>query len=200
MNLTILASSSERRIALLRDIGIDFVAINHKLQKEPLFSAFGGNISVALFVEKLSLKKAESLQDDYPKQLIIGSDTVIYLDGTVYGKPKDIGDAFDTIKALSGKTHEVYTGVSLINKLKNIYETTYDKTIVKIKSLSSSEIADYLGEYSPLGRAGSYGIQDKKGIVESYAGSFENVLGLPVQKLIPLMNNHFQLSRALSRH
>lgn len=190
MNLIILASSSERRIFLLKKLGVDFIAVNHKLQVEPQFSGFEGDISIGRFACDLALKKAESLQDDYPDKFIIGSDTVIYLNGMVYGKPKDLGDAFNALKELSGKTHEVYTGVSLINKLKNIYETAHDKTFVKVKPLNDNEIMDYIHKYSPFDKAGSYGIQDKKRVVESYAGSFENVLGLPVQKLIPLLSKY----------
>ncbi len=187
----ILASSSERRIFLLKKAGIDFVAVNHKLQIEPSFNKLDGfreSISINRFVEDLALKKAKSLEEDYIDNFVIGSDTVIYLNGTVYGKPKDFNDAFNTIKELSGKTHEVYTGISLINKLKNIYKTAYDKTFVKIKPLNNNEIMNYLSKYPPFDKAGSYGIQDDNGIVESYTGSFENVLGLPLQKLISLLN------------
>ncbi len=183
----ILASSSERRIFLLKQLGAGFIVVNHRLQVEPQFD---GSVPLGRFVQDLALKKAESLQEDYPDNFIIGSDTVICLNGTVYGKPKDFDDAFNTIKELSGKTHEVYTGVSLFNKLKNVYRTAYDKTFVKVKPLNSNEIKNYLNKYPPFDKAGSYGIQDDNGIVESYAGSFENVLGLPVQKLIPLLNEY----------
>ncbi len=197
-NLIILASSSERRIFLLKKLGVDFTPVNHALQIEPQFSSFAGNISIGRFAEDLALKKAESLQEDYPDNFIIGSDTVIYLNGTVYGKPKDFDDAFNTLKELSGKTHEVYTGVSLVNKLKNVYRTAHDKTFVKVKPLNDNEIKNYLNKYPPFDKAGSYGIQDDDGIVESYAGSFENVLGLPVQKLIPLLNEYHLIYPKLS--
>ena len=108
----------------------------------------------------------------------------------VYGKPKDLSDAFNMLKELSDKIHIVYTGISLINKSKNIYRADYDKTAVKIKLLNDKEITDYLSEYPPFDKAGSYGIQDEHGIVESYEGSFENVLGLPVQKLFPLLSGY----------
>ncbi|MDA8053554.1 MAG: Maf family protein [Deltaproteobacteria bacterium] len=183
----ILASSSERRIFLLKQLDAGFIVVNHRLQVEPQFD---GSVPLGHFVQDLALKKAESLQEDYPGNFIIGSDTVICLNGTVYGKPKDFDDAFNTIKELSGKTHEVYTGVSLFNKLKNVYRTAYDKTFVKVKPLNNNEIKNYLNKYPPFDKAGSYGIQDDNGIVESYAGSFENVLGLPVQKLIPLLNEY----------
>jgi septum formation protein len=186
----ILASSSERRISLLKKLAINFTAVNHKLATEPHFEEFNGNISIGGFVQKLALMKAESLLDGYPENFIIGSDTLICQNGTVYGKPKDFGGAFNMIKKLSGKTHQVYTGIALINKFNNIYRTDYDKTAVKIKRLNENEITDYINKYPPFDKAGSYGIQDEQGIVESYEGSFENVLGLPVQKLIPLLKEY----------
>ncbi len=190
--LIILASSSERRIYLLKKSGINFIAVNHNLEREPLFDEFSKKmpVSVGGFVQNLALMKAKSIQDDYPENWIIGSDTLIYMNGTVYGKPKDLSDAFNMLKELSGKIHIVYTGISLINKSKNIYRADYDKTAVKIKMLNDKEITDYLSEYPPGGKAGSYGIQDEHGIVESYEGSFENVLGLPVQKLFPLLSKY----------
>ncbi len=190
--LIILASSSERRISLLKKQGINFIAVNHKLEREPQFEEFNGNMPVQVvgFVQNLALMKAKSLQDDYPENWIIGSDTVIYMNGTVYGKPEDSNDAFNMLKELSGKTHEVYTGIGLINKSKNIYRTGYDRTVVKIKPLNDKEVIDYLSKYPPFDKAGSYGIQDEHGIVESYEGSFENILGLPVQKLFPLLTEY----------
>lgn len=190
MDSIILASSSERRIFLLKQIGLDFIAANHKLIEEPQFNSSREVKSVADFVQNLALKKAESLQDDYPESFIIGSDTLIYLNGKVYGKPKDFKDAFGIIRELSGKTHEVYTGVSLINKFKNIYKIAYDKTFVKIKMLNNIGIAEYIHGHPPFDKAGSYGIQDENGIVDSYRGSFENVMGLPVQKLSVLLGEH----------
>ncbi|MHB8232439.1 MAG: Maf family protein [bacterium] len=186
----ILASSSERRIFLLKRLGLYFIAVNHKLKAEPQFNEFKGIIAVDRFVCNLALEKAESLRDDYQESFIIGSDTIIYQNGTVYGKPENLDDAFNMLKKLSGRTHEVYTGIALINKFKNIYRTDYDKTAVKIKRLNENEIKGYINKYPPLDKAGSYGIQDEHGIVESYEGSFENVLGLPVQKLIPLLNEY----------
>jgi septum formation protein len=190
--LIILASSSERRISLLKKTGINFTAVNHNLEKEPWFEESGKNMPLALgdFVRNLALMKAESLQDEYPENWIIGSDTLIFMEGAVYGKPEDMKSAFNMLKELSGKTHEVYTGICLINKSKNIYITDCDKTRVKIKPLNDKKIERYLSEYPPFDKAGSYGIQDEHGIVESYEGSFENVLGLPVQKLLPLLKKY----------
>ena len=173
-------------------LSINFTALNHELEKEPRFEESGKNMPLALedFVRNLALMKAESLQDEYPENWIIGSDTLISKEGAVYGKPEDMKSAFNMLKELSGKTHEVYTGICLINKSKNIHITDCDKTRVKIKPLNDKEIERYLSEYPPFDKAGSYGIQDEHGIVESYEGSFENVLGLPVQKLLPLLKKY----------
>lgn len=186
----ILASSSERRVFLLEKLGINFIPVHHKLKKEPQFNELKEHIPIYRFAESLALKKAESLLDGYPENFIIGSDTLICQNGTVYGKPKDFGHAFNMLKNLSGKTHQVYTGIALINKSNNICKTNYDKTSVKIKHLNETEIIDYINKFPPFDKAGSYGIQDEPGIVESYEGSFENVLGLPVQKLIPLLSRY----------
>ncbi len=186
----ILASSSERRIFLLKETGVHFIAASHKIQIEPEFNKSLKNISIGDFVENLALKKAQSLGNDYPENFILGSDTLIYQNGTVYGKPKDAGGAFDMLKELSGKTHCVYTGIGLFNKQKNISMTECDITAVRVRALNDNEIMDYIRKYPPLDKAGGYGIQDEEGIVESYEGSFENVLGLPVQKLIPILNKY----------
>ena len=189
----ILASSSERRMALLNKLGVHFIAAGHKLAAEPKFDESGGGASIGRFVENLALSKAESLAGDYPENFIIGSDTLIYLDGKVYGKPENTKDAFNMIRELSGKYHEVYSGIGLVNKSKSIHETAFDKTAVKIKKLRDDEIEYYIKNYRPLDKAGSYGIQDDESIVESYTGSFENVLGLPVRKLIPLLKKYGML-------
>ncbi|MFW0884259.1 Maf family protein [Candidatus Acidulodesulfobacterium sp. H_13] len=181
----ILASSSKRRIYLLEKLGLNFVGMKHRLSAEPMFNE--KTISIECFASDLALKKAASLQDDYPDSFIIGSDTVIYSNGKAFGKPKDFNDAVKTLSRLSGKIHYVYTGACLINKNTGVCKTVFDKTSVAIKPLSKEDIVKYLNKHSPMDKAGSYGIQDKGEIIESYSGSFENVLGLCVQKLIPIL-------------
>ncbi len=182
----ILASSSKRRISLLKKAGIRFIVIPHILKKEPSYGREkDGRISS--FVKKLALVKAKSLEEKYPDDFIIGSDTLIYFQKNVYGKPSNFEEAFQMIKNLSGKTHRVYTGTSLVNKNGNIYETRHDVSTVKIKPLTDLQIKEYIRKHPPYDKAGGYGIQDKYSIVESYDGSFENVLGLCIQKLVPLL-------------
>ncbi len=181
----ILASSSKRRSYLLEKLGLNFIGMKHRLSVETRFDE--KTISIECFVSDLALKKAESLQDDYPDSFIIGSDTVIYFNGKTFGKPKYFRDAVKTLSLLSGKIHYVYTGACLINKNIGVYKTVFDKTLVAIRPLSKEDIVKYLNKHSPMDKAGSYGIQDEGGIIESYLGSFENVLGLCIQKLIPIL-------------
>ncbi len=185
----ILASSSERRFYLLDKLGLNFSAVGHKIEMEPKYSKKSG-ISIENFVMNLAADKAKSIENDYPDNFIIGADTLVYFDKKVYGKPSDFFEASEIIKSLSGKTHEIYTGISLVNRKTGICETDVGKSLVKIKSLTDAEIRDYIKKYLPYDKAGSYGIQDENGIVENYAGSFENILGLCIDKLIPLLNKY----------
>ena len=190
--LYILASSSQRRISLLKKFGFNFIAVNHNIAVEPNFEdlKLKENISIENFVRQLALMKAKSVAVNYKNGYIIGADTVIFFNGKAYGKPLNLEDAFNMLKELAGKTHEVYSGISIVNNDKNIILTDHDKTFVSIKPLSDKEINSYISDNPPFDRAGSYGIQDENGIVESYSGSFENVLGLPVQKLLQILKEY----------
>ena len=188
----ILASSSQRRISLLKKLGFSFIAVNHNIADEPKFEdlKLKENISIENFVRQLALMKAQSAAVNYKNSYVIGADTVIFFNGKAYGKPLNLDDAFNMLKDLSGKTHEVYSGISIVNENKNIALTDYDKTFVSIKPLSDKEINSYISDHPPFDRAGSYGIQDENGIAESYSGSFENVLGLPMQKLLQILKEN----------
>jgi septum formation protein len=188
----ILASSSQRRISLLKKFGFSFIAVNHNIADEPKFEdlKLKENISIENFVRQLALMKAQSAAVNYKNSYVIGADTVIFFNGKAYGKPLNLDDAFNMLKDLSGKTHEVYSGISIVNENKNIALTDYDKTFVSIKPLSDKEINSYISDHPPFDRAGSYGIQDENGIAESYSGSFENVLGLPMQKLLQILKEN----------
>ena len=190
--LYILASSSQRRISLLKKFGFNFIAVNHNIAVEPNFEdlKLKENIFIENFVRQLALMKAKSVAVNYKNGYIIGADTVIFFNGKAYGKPLNLEDAFNMLKELAGKTHEVYSGISIVNNDKNIILTDHDKTFVSIKPLSDKEINSYISDNPPFDRAGSYGIQDENGIVESYSGSFENVLGLPAQKLLQILKEY----------
>ena len=117
------------------------------------------------------------------KDLLITSDTIVWLEGKALGKPKDAKDAFTMLRAMSGKKHEVITSVCL--KSTSFQKIINDITIVTFKELSDDEIQYYINNYKPFDKAGGYGIQEWIGFIgiEKIEGSYFNVVGLPVHKL-----------------
>ena len=124
-----------------------------------------------------------------PHDMLITADTIVWLDGIVYGKPKDEADAKKMLRALSGKTHDVITGVCVTTTERQ--ETFAAISKVTFASFSDDEINYYIEKYQPMDKAGSYGVQEWIGYigVERIDGSFYNVMGLPVQRLYTLLKN-----------
>ena len=168
----ILASASPRRKQLLSRIVKDFEIIPAKGEENADFSAPPEQIAQSL--AKAKCDEVFSARGG----LVIGCDTIVVYDGTVLGKPKDRQDAFDTLKMLSGKTHSVITGVCV--RYKDKICINYESTQVTFNELTEQFISDYIDGGSPMDKAGSYGIQDE-GVVQSFNGSYTNVVGLPVE-------------------
>lgn len=168
----VLASASPRRKELLSQIVGAF---------EVIPAASEEKVNLSVFPEKVACALAESKCDEvyaqHPDKVVIGCDTVVVFEGKILGKPKDREDAVRTLKALSGKTHFVITGVCVRNRYKKAVE--YEETEVRFNPLSDEFIENYVDGGSPMDKAGSYGIQDG-GIVREYFGSYTNVVGLPV--------------------
>lgn len=142
-------------------------------------------------VEKLSQDKAISVADRLENEsepcLIIGADTVVAFEGKILGKPSDEEDALDTLLKLQGKSHQVYTGVTLLVKEQGIWKpyTFSERTDVEFYPVSREELLEYIKTGEPMDKAGSYGIQGKFGIyVKGICGDYNNVVGLPVGRLI----------------
>lgn len=179
--MIILASKSPRRKELLSLCGIEFSVMPTEADE-----TLPENISPAEAVEHLSRIKAEPLKNE--NGIIIGADTVVAIDDIILGKPRDEKDAFDMLKALSGKTHFVYTGVTIIKGEKSV--TFSEKTEVEFFPLSDEEIADYVKTGEPLDKAGAYGIQGKGALlVKKINGDYNNVVGLPVSRLSRELKN-----------
>ncbi len=122
--------------------------------------------------------------------IIIGADTIVVLDGNVLGKPKDEGDAFNTLRALSGNTHTVNTGVTLLNSATGQKSSFFEATDVTMYELTDKEILDYIATGDPMDKAGSYGIQSRGALlVKKINGDYFNVVGLPVAKLYRGLKN-----------
>ncbi|MCT4636475.1 MAG: Maf family nucleotide pyrophosphatase [Bacteroidales bacterium] len=175
----VLASQSPRRKELLKLVGLTF---NVKCGPE-FDEVFPDDMSA----EKVPLFLAECKSDNFgelsDRDILITSDTVVAIDGNVLGKPENREDAIRMIKSLSGRNHQVHTGVYLRaeGKQKGFLSTTN----VFFRELTNSEIEYYVDEYKPYDKAGAYGIQEWIGAVgvEKIEGSYFNVMGLPVQQL-----------------
>ncbi len=176
----ILGSQSPRRQELLRGLDVDFEVRTIAGLEEHYPDTLQG-AEIPLFLAK---QKADaflpSLTDD---DLLITADTIVWLDGRVYGKPTDAADARAMLRTLSGRTHEVITGVCLTTTRRQ--ESFSATTQVTFANFNDQEIEYYVEHYRPFDKAGSYGVQEWIGYigVESINGSFYNVMGLPVQRL-----------------
>ncbi|WP_102400101.1 Maf-like protein [Haloimpatiens massiliensis] len=186
MNL-VLASSSPRRKEILQKITKNFTVIVSDFEENAV--KYQGDIK--WYVKELSKGKAKAVSMDLKnKALVIGCDTVVSLQGNILGKPKNEQEAFSMLKSLSGKWHEVYSGVTLI-------ETETDKilsecvcTKVKFSNISDEDIQKYIQTKEPMDKAGAYGIQGFAGVfVEKIEGCYYNVVGLPLNKLNSMMRD-----------
>ena len=168
----VLASASPRRRELLGQILNNFEVIPATGEEK---------VNTSFFPEKVACALAESKCDEVfeknPQATVIGCDTIVVFQDEILGKPKNREEAVKTLKALSGKTHFVITGVCVRNAYKKLVD--FDKTEVKFNILSDDFILNYVNGGSPMDKAGSYGIQDG-GVVKEYFGSYTNVVGLPV--------------------
>ena len=176
----ILASNSPRRRELLKGLGVNFRAISLPDIDESYPEDLKGGEIPAYISEQKSNSYKEFLEDN---TLLITADTIVWLGNKQYGKPLDPEDAKCMLKELSGNTHTVYTGVTLSTKDK--VKTFIAASDVKFASLTDEEIDYYINTFSPMDKAGAYGIQEWIGYigVESINGSYFNVMGLPIQRL-----------------
>ena len=174
----ILASGSPRRQQFFRDLDIDF-----SIQLKEIEEIYPENLKGVAITDYLSNLKSEAFSTLNDNDLLITSDTIVWLEGKALGKPKDAKDAFTMLKAMSGKKHEVITSVCL--KTNSFQKIINDITIVTFKELSDDEIHYYINNYKPFDKAGAYGIQEWIGFIgiNKIEGSYFNVVGLPVHKL-----------------
>lgn len=175
----ILASKSPRRQQLLSDLGLKFSVQSIDIPEE--FPEGLGMTEVPVYLAEL--KAFAFLPQLKSNQLIITADTIVWLDGQVLNKPTDYADGFRMLKDLSGKKHQVLTGVCLLSTQKKV--SFFVSTDVWFKQLSDEEIQYYLENFRPYDKAGAYGIQEWIGYIGIHRieGSFFNVMGLPVQSL-----------------
>jgi septum formation protein len=175
----ILASRSPRRAQLLKSLGIDFKVIVKEVDES--YPSILKNEEIPVYLAKL--KARPFLNDMGEKDLVITADTIVCLDGKVLGKPKNKKEAHQMLNELSGKNHQVISGVCLTSKNKQL--SFFSASDVYFKKLTGEEIDYYVSTFKPFDKAGAYGIQEWIGSIgiSHIEGSFYNVMGLPVQKL-----------------
>ena len=175
----VLGSASPRRSELLSQMGFEFRILKADCSEEFDESSSPEKIVLSIAEQKANALKTEVNSDE----LLICADTIVYLENEVIGKPIDTEDAVRLLHKISGKKHDVYTGVVMSYKGKTTSFTV--RTSVYFRMLTSVEIEHYVTHFNPLDKAGSYGIQDWIGLigVEKIEGSYTNVMGLPTQEL-----------------
>jgi septum formation protein len=182
----ILASQSPRRQKLLRQLGFEFEVIPADIDEDD----FSDGIDPVQHVKELSLKKAECIAKKIGKPaIVLGSDTIVVLNGIILNKPKDKQDAIRMLNILSGNTHIVYSGIALVDTETMKNKVAIQKTEVTFRTLSQDEIEAYVETGSPLDKAGAYGIQDDFGavFVSHINGCYYNIVGLPLELLYSTM-------------
>lgn len=202
----ILASGSPRRAKILQSLGVDFEIVKsdapevaypgdpeRTVSENAIAKGAAARASLVSRLASCDLRHAtcdtpvasapspspSSSPSPSPSLLpILSADTIVWLDGRIYGKPRDLDEAREFLRGLSGRTHSVFTGVALDGDVRVV------RSDVKFRALSESDVEEYVMSVRPLDRAGAYDI-DERGdlIVESYTGSYENIMGLPVEPL-----------------
>jgi septum formation protein len=175
----ILASRSPRRQQLLRELGLKFDVVIREYEE-----IYPENLNGEEIARYVAHEKAASFRNEISdNEIVIAADTIVWCNNKVLGKPLNREDAARILKEISGNTHEVITGVSLLSLSKQI--TFSDSTKVTFETLSEEDIYYYIDSYKPYDKAGAYGIQEWIGILacSHIDGSYFNVVGLPVQRL-----------------
>ncbi len=178
-----LASTSPRRKALLKKYGIKFKVI------KPYYEEIDDlKIVPSKMVKQHALEKAKSCTAQVERGFILAADTIVYQDGRVIGKPKNMKEAIRILNSLQGRWHSVFTGVAVIkiDDGKSVKQFLFsEKTKVKLKVMSSQEIKKYIKKINPLDKAGAYAIQSKnQNIINRVTGSLNNAVGLPIESVL----------------
>ncbi|MFP3832531.1 Maf family protein [Chryseobacterium sp. SIMBA_028] len=178
----LLASQSPRRKELLSSLGFEFEVV--KIDCEEILPE---HIKIEEAAAYLSELKADAFRSLTADEVLLTADTVVAIDNRVLGKPKDEADAFNMLRSLSGKTHQVYTGITIKTADKIFTET--DVADVTLDEITDDEINYYIQNYKPFDKAGSYGIQEWLGMakISKMTGSFYTIMGLPTHLVYKIL-------------
>lgn len=181
----ILASASPRRSELLSRLPLTFTVIPSDAPE-----VHDENLTVREICQINAYRKARAIAKRHPDQIVLGADTLVAMNGRLYGKPADLAEAQRMLKELAGHTHEVVTGVCLIHLRGHLIKTFSETTWVTFKSLKPADIRRYVTTVKTLDKAGAYAIQENGDqLVEGIKGSFDNVVGLPTESVRRVLAN-----------
>jgi septum formation protein len=202
--MLVLASASPRRQELLRNAGISFTVHPANIPETPLMGEIPRQCA-----ERLACEKARAVSRQYPANLVLGADTIVVVDGEMLGKPRDEADATRMLRLLSGRTHQVTTGVCLLGPLRaenhkpetGFEETRSETTSVTMTALTDEDIRSYIATGEPMDKAGAYAIQ---GIASRWIprieGDYFNVVGLPVALVCRMLQENGLGSHKVDLH
>lgn len=177
----VLASASPRRRELLEAAGLQFAVTPANVPEEP----FAGEPPAA-YIERVARAKADTVAAQQPDAVVLAADTEVVIDGIALGKPRDETDAAFMLRRLSGRPHEVWTGVAVAQAGRSAY--ALERTTVWMRALGAREIDDYVRSGEPMDKAGGYAIQGRAArFIPKVEGSWTNVVGLPVARVLQLL-------------
>jgi septum formation protein len=175
----ILASASPRRSELLRQIGVEFSVVTSDTPE-----IHDGELTAREISQVNAYRKARNVAKKHPDALVLGADTLVFIETLLLGKPGSLEHAYQMLEQLQGRSHEVVTAVCLLNLRNHRQRIFTEVTNVTFRPLDAVQIRRYLTKVNPLDKAGAYAIQEEGDlIVERIAGSYTNVVGLPVERL-----------------
>lgn len=179
----ILGSASPRRKELLQSLGYDFTVVNINCDE-----VYPESLRPKEVTAYLSLLKSEAYSEIQAGEILITADTIVVLEDEILGKPKNLVESMEMLMKLSGKIHTVYTSFTVRTDKESVTTTDFSK--VEFGNISEKEARYYIENYSPLDKAGSYGIQDWLGLakIKSIQGSFYTVMGLPTHLLHDILS------------
>ena len=182
-NRLVLASGSRRRSELLEKVGLEFDVIPSRIEED-----FIEGEPPEKHVLRLAEAKALNIGNQYPHRWVIAADTIVYIDRTILGKPKDRREAMEMLRRLNGREHQVLTAFSVRHLEKGIEDQEAVQTTVKVKTLTPIEMEWYTNTGEPFDKAGGYGVQGIGSfMIEWIRGSYTNVVGLPLYELMEML-------------
>ena len=186
MNL-ILASQSPRRKELLGLLGIPFA-----IRVADIDETMNPGAAPYSEVARVSRLKALAIRRE-PEDIVIAADTIVVCDDRVLGKPRDAAEAQDMLRLLSGRSHQVMTGLTVLRG--DTAAVVTEVTDVIFRALSDGEIDAYIATGEPMDKAGAYGIQDGYNLVKTFKGSLNNVIGLPIEQIAPILKEKMKTDK-----